>query len=232
MRRRLMASLVLLLALAPTVLAAQQSDTRPGVAVFPFTNGGSYGQTAENLEALSVGIQQMLLTELNQNSALRVIERSALRELMAEQDLGATDRVDASTASRLGRIVGARYAILGVFIDLNGDFRMDGRIVDVETSEILKTEQVRDNRDNLYDLLVELAIKITSGANLPALPEAVREAREAREIPAEAVTMYMRAQNYEDYGRGEQAIDLYRQIAEKFPVMTEAQDRLRQLTSG
>ena len=32
--------------------AAQTPDTRPGIAVLPFTNGGSYGAAREDLDAL------------------------------------------------------------------------------------------------------------------------------------------------------------------------------------
>jgi TolB-like protein len=174
----------------------------------------------------------MLLTELGQYESLRIVERSILRELMAEEDLGASGRVDAQTAAQIGRIVGARYAITGVFIDLNGDFRMDGRVIDVETTEILRTEYVRENRANLYSMLVDLAAEITDGLDLAPLPEQVREAREERQIPDRAITLYARAQNSEDYGRKEEAIELYRQIAQQFPAMTEAAQRLEQLTSG
>jgi TolB-like protein len=174
----------------------------------------------------------MLLTELGQYGSLRIVERSMLRDLMAEQDLGTTGRVDAQTAARVGRIVGARYAITGVFVDLNGDFRMDGRVIDVETTEILRTEQVRDNRANLYSMLVDIAAQITDGLDLPPLPAQVREARAERKIPDRAITLYSRAQTYEDYGRKDQAMELYRQIAQEFPEMTEAEQRLEQLRAG
>ena len=231
MVRRLLTGMALLLAIVPAGVAAQD-DTRPGIAVFPFTNGGSYGADREDLEALTVGLQQMLLTELGQYGSLRIVERSMLRDLMAEQDLGTTGRVDAQTAARVGRIVGARYAITGVFVDLNGDFRMDGRVIDVETTEILRTEQVRDNRANLYSMLVDIAAQITDGLDLPPLPAQVREARAERKIPDRAITLYSRAQTYEDYGRKDQAMELYRQIAQEFPEMTEAEQRLEQLRAG
>lgn len=231
--RRLPFVALLLTALVPGALRAQtETDTRPGIAVFPFTNGGSFGMEKEDLDALTVGIQQMLLTELDQNTALRVIERSRLREVLGEQDLAASGRVDAETAAKVGKVLGARYAITGVFIDLNGNFRLDGRIVDVETSEILKTAQVQDKLDNLYKMLFDLAGQITEDVNLPALPKQVREERREREIPAEAVTLYSRAQVYQDAGRKERAVEIYRQIAKDFPQMTEASEALRQLTSG
>jgi TolB-like protein len=208
------------------------ADHRPGVAVLPFENGGSYGPDREEMDALTVGIQQMLLSELAQNSSLRVVERGALRALLEEQDLGASGRIEPGTAAELGRLVGARYMVLGVFIDLFADFRMDARIVDVETGEILSSQTVRDDRARLYDLLVELAGKVTEGADLPALSRDVRESRQEREIPAEAVILYSRAQTYEDFGDPERAVEVYRRIVQDFPQMTEAEEALRQLAGS
>jgi TolB-like protein len=230
MRHRLY-SLVLLLVFVPA-LASAQADRRPGFAVFPFSNGGSYGLAREDLDALGIGIQQMLLTELSQNAALRIVERSQLRTILAEQNLLAENRVDPQTAARIGKIVGARYALTGGFIDLNGDFRMDGHIVDVETTEIIKAEQIRGPRNDLYEMIVQFAGKVTADVKLPELPEPVREARKARKIPSEALTLYARAQVYQDTGRKDRAIELYRQIADRFPAMTEASEALRQLTGG
>ena len=220
------------LLLGTTALEGQDpagADTRPGIAVFPFENGGSYGPDSEDLAALTVGMQQMLLSELSQNSALRAIERSALRTLLEEQDLGASGRVEPGTAAELGRLVGARYMILGVFVDLFGDFRMDTRIVDVETGEILKAQTVRSNRSNLYDLVLELSGKITEDADLPPLSREIRESRAQREIPAETMQLYSRALQSEDIGDTERAAELYRRIVQEFPQFTEAQEALRQL---
>ena len=49
--------------LAPLAAAAQQGtpDTRPGIAVLPFTYGGSFGSRREDLAPLQVGVQQMLI---------------------------------------------------------------------------------------------------------------------------------------------------------------------------
>jgi TolB-like protein len=209
---------------------APEEDLRPGVAVLPLENGGSYGPDREDVEALQVGLQQMLLTELNQNSDLRIVERQRIRDILQEQDLGADGRVDAATAAEIGRIVGARYVITGTFMDLWGDFRLDTRIWDQETSEILRTESVRGDREALYDLLVEMAGKIMDGEELPSLPAEQREAREARTISADAITLYSRAQMLEDVGQTDQARELYQRIVSDFPEMTEAGEALEQLT--
>ncbi len=232
--RSMVSALFVFSLVAPALASAQGADKqapdrRPGIAVFPFTNGGSYGKNKEDLSALEVGVQQMLLTELAQNTALRIVDRSVLRNILEEQNLATAGRVDAATAARIGKLVGARYAVTGVFMDLNGKFRLDGRIVDVETGEVLKGQEVHDKADNLYNMLVQLAGKITNGVKLPPLPAAVREERGSRAIPAEAVTLYSRAQVYQDAGRTDKAVELYRMIAEKFPQMTEAKEALHQL---
>lgn len=230
MRWRRILSLVTAVGLLP-LAAVQAQDTRPGIAVLQFDNGGSYGQDAEVFEALRVGLQQMLLTELAQNTNLRIVDRATLNAQATEMNLVESGRVDANTAAEIGKMVGARYFILGSFIDFYGDFRIDTRIVNVETSEIVKTEQVRDKREKLYDLVVELAAAVMEDVSLPPLPDAVREAREAREIPAEAMTIYSKALLYKDRGNDEEAIRLFRQLQSEFPQLTEASEELRQLQS-
>jgi TolB-like protein len=216
--------------LLPAALAAQ--DSRPGVAVLPFENGGSYGQDREDFEALEVGLQQMLMTEFGVNAQLRVVERGRLRALMEEQDLGASGRVDQNTAARLGRLVGARYMILGGFVDFYGDLRIDARVVNVETGEIVKTERVRDRREKLYDSVVELAQRLAQGLDLPPLPRQAMEERRNREVPAEAVRLYVKGLLYQDRGDRERAAELFQQAVAQYPEYTEASEALRQIGSS
>src|SRR5216117_1585602 len=91
------------LSLVPVLLGAQHQDTRPGIAVLPFNNGGSYGQGKEDFDALERGIAGMMISELSQNPAARVVERQEVQRLVDEQNLGAQGRVDPQTASKIGR---------------------------------------------------------------------------------------------------------------------------------
>lgn len=212
--------------LVPSTLTAQ--DSRPGLAVLPFENGGSYGQEKEDFDALEIGIQQMLLTEFAVNSDLRVVERGRLKALMQEQDLGTSGRVDQGTAARIGKLVGARYMVLGGFVDFYGDLRIDARVVNVETGEIVKSERVRHKREELYDSVVDLALKIAQGLDLPPLSRQVMRERENREVPAQAVRFYVKGLLYQDRGDQERAAELFQQAITEFPDYTEAKEALRQ----
>lgn len=235
MRYRLLLSLVALGILLPGAVAAQD-DTRPGVAVFPFYNGGSYGRDAQDLAAMEVGLQQLFITELAMSTSLRVVERSALRELLAEQDLGAAGRVDANTAARMGRLVGARYAVLGGFIEPDRNrFSLNARIVDTETGEIVRADRLEGRRERIYELVMDLSSRLTDGVHLPALTGAARDEpsdRQLRQLPEEAIQLFSRAQIAQDVGNDARAIELYSQITQRFPAMTAAREALRQLQGG
>jgi TolB-like protein len=218
----------MLAALMMTVLvplAAQAQDTRPGIAVMPFENGGSYGRDKEDFEALQVGIPAMLIGELSRNASARVVDRSDINRILNEQNLATQGRVDAATAARVGKLVGARYMIMGAFIDHYGKMRIDARIVDVETSEILKVVSVGPKeREKLFDMITEAATAIMAGTKLPPLPAAQAS---VRQVPTEALTYYSRALLYQDRGDNTRAIEYYQRAIAAFPQYTEAQEALR-----
>ncbi len=229
MRRTMTLLCLALLAWAPAVNA---QDTRPGIAVLPFENGGSYGQDKENFDALQRGIAGMLISELSRNAAARVVERENVQRLVDEQNLGADGRVDAATAAKIGKLVGARYMIMGGFVDLYGRFRVDARIVDVETSEVIKvvrSDPKLEKRETLFQLLQNLSESLMSGTNLPALSADVRGAARARSVPTEALTLYSRALLYQDRGDNTRAADYYRRALEVFPQYAEAQQGLQKV---
>ena len=226
MRRTLLLTLTLATVAA---LPASAQDTRPGLAVMPFENGGSYGRAKEDFEALQQGIPAMLIYELQRNPAARLVDRSDINRILDEQNLARDGRVDAATAARVGRAVGARYMIMGVFTDWYGKFRIDARIVDVETTEILKVVSVGpEDREKLFQLLTDIATKIMSETKLPALETAQAE---TRRIPTDALTFYSRALVYQDRGDNAKAKEYYQRAISAFPEYTEAQQGLQRLQS-
>ena len=229
-------SLVTLLALAVgfalVAAPARAQDTRPGIAVLPFDNSGSYGQNKENFDALQKGIAGMLISELAANPAARVVEREQIQSVLDEQHLGTSGQVDPQTAARIGKLVGARYMITGTFIDFYGDFRVDLRLVNGETGEIMKVESDRMQRDHLFDIIRSLATRLMKDVNLPPLPKNVSDQRMSRQVPTEALTYYSRALLYQDRGQKDKAIDMYNKALAVFPEYAEAQTGLQRVKSS
>ncbi|MFI5207360.1 MAG: CsgG/HfaB family protein [Gemmatimonadales bacterium] len=213
---------------------AQGQNTKPGIAVLDFDLGLTMGQPHDDYEALRRGLASLTITELTANPAIRVVERTQLQQLLQEQNLGREGRLDNETMARVGRIIGARYMVTGTFFDNHGAVRVDARIFNVETSEILRTQSVTGRMDNLYDMLPRLAQQLMHDAQLPPLERgAANEFRQANPPPpTQAVMAYSRAVLYADRGDTNRAVEQYRHALQTFPQYTQARTACNALQAG
>jgi TolB-like protein len=216
-----------MLLLAATTATGRAQDNRPGIAVLSFENGGSYGRDKEDFDALRKGIAAMLISELAQNPNVRLVDRGEIQRLLDEQGLAVAERVDRETAAKIGKLVGARYMIAGSFIDLYGDFRVDARIINVETGEIIKVvrsdPKLHDRRD-MSRMIQSVAERIMVDAKLPPLPAGTAQ-RPA--VPTEALALFSRALLYQDRGDKAKAVEYYQKALDVFPAYTEASEGLK-----
>jgi len=226
-------------ALLATSAAAQQRpaatpDSRPGVGVLDFEIGATIGQDPDDYQALRRGLASMTINELTANNTIRVVERAQLQQILQEQNLGREGRVDPSTVSQIGRLIGARYMVTGTLYDVRGDVRIDARLFDTETSQILKTYRVQGHLDNVFDLVTSLSTQLLATTNLPALPRgAMEEHRQANPAPpTQAVMAYSRAVLYADRGDTQHAVEQYRRAITVFPAYTQAKSDCNRLQAG
>lgn len=226
-----------LLALVAATAVAQQADTRPTVAVLPFTNS-AIGQSNEELKPLSQGIADLLLTELAQNTGIRVVERANIKALLDEQNLARDGRVDEATAARIGKLLGARHMVTGTFITNNrGTMVLALRSIDSETGVVEWVHTGSGKTEEFLDLVSKVAAAANTGLKLPALTPQARQTSEARteerkKVPFQAVMMYSRAISAQDAGRKDEAIQLFNQALERFPQFTDARVARDRLTGG
>jgi len=152
----------MLLGAFSVILCSGARADQKSLAVMKFTTtaggGGSYWYNAS--WDLGDGMAEMLATALVETGKFRVLERQQIHDVLGEQDLGASGRVDPATAAKIGKVLGARYLVYGTVNEFEyskagggggvriGGFRvganeasahvgMDIRIVDAVTSEIL-----------------------------------------------------------------------------------------------
>jgi TolB-like protein len=243
MIRRTLFALSALAVAAPAVVAAQATDQRPTVAVLYFNNG-SFGPGAKDYDLLGRGVADYLIGELSGNPAVRVVERDQIGKITAEQDLGTSGRVDAETAVRIGKLLGARYMVTGGYIaDPKGNVSLNARVFEVETSKIIHTERVTDKAENFVPLIGKLAEKLNSGMKLPEIPKrtgatpapsttgsAVGQApAPEQKVPFAAVVLYSKAIAAKDKGNKSEAVTLFKASLEKFPEFSKAKTELKNL---
>jgi TolB-like protein len=236
MRSRSLGFVVSLLSLAPVGagLSAQGrgQDTRTGIAVLPFDNGGSYGGDKENFAALQKGIAGMMISELAANPSARVVEREQIEQLVAAQSPGTACKVSPETAAKIGKRVRARYVITGAFVDFYGDVQLDARMLNVETSEIVKVESDHTQREHLFDLIRNVSGRLMKDANLPPLPKQASEQWLGRQVPTDALTLYSKALLYQDRGERDKAVEMYQKALAVFPEYAEARQGLQRVKTS
>jgi TolB-like protein len=219
------ATLVLLS--APSVVGAQDTrGSRATLAVMYFNNNALVDRDV--YDALSKGIADILITDLLRNPSLRVIDRDRLQDVLEEQDLSQTGRVDEETAVRVGRLLGAGHIVVGgFFVDRSGNVRLDARAVEVETSRIAFATSVPGKQEALLDAILTLGRRLSSGLRLGS----------AREPPAtdntratgrwKALLAYARALDADDRGNLRGAVQHYEEFLGTTPPTFAVEQRRR-----
>src|SRR5213594_1643039 len=115
-------SLLVFAAAAVTALAAQTPKRRVAVLDFDYATLQEYvNDIFGRNEDIGKGIADMLVTELVRNGTYSVIERKQLDRVLGEQNFQQSGRADASTAARLGRLLGVDAIIIGSITQFGRD---------------------------------------------------------------------------------------------------------------
>ena len=210
---------------APARAQATPDENVPTIAVLDFT-GLMVGQGG-NSAPLGKAVSAMLVTELIGRPGIKVIERAELHELLNEQKLSLSGRVDESTALEVGKLVGAQYVIHGQVTSIADNLRMDMRAVDVQTSEIMEVQKLSGRTDDLLDVVVKMADLFSNKLKLPALPPKASE-----KIPVLATVAFSRGIDYEDKGDVPHALEQYKEALKLSPNHRDAKAAIERLERG
>lgn len=220
-------------ALAAVALVVQAAPAQtngggdvPTVAVLDFT-GFMLGEAGNSVN-LGKAVSAMLVTEFSGRADIRVIERAQLQELLTEQRLALSGRVEESSAVEVGKLLGAQYVFHGQVASIADNLRIDIRAVDVETSEVVSVLKKMDKTAELLAVIVWVAdefggqLHLTTPSDRPALEP----------IPIRATIEFSRAVDFEDKGDMEQAIAHYRAALDLYPNHRDAQRALQRLEAS
>src|SRR5207249_1004124 len=142
-------------AAAPAPAPAPAPSARRRVAVLDFDYGTVHSSVTGIMGSdvdIGKGVATMLVSELAQNGTYTVMERAQLDRILNEQNFQQDSRADASTAAKLGRLLGVDAIIIGsitqyqredknISLGLRKESKatvaIDARIVQIGTGEIL-----------------------------------------------------------------------------------------------
>jgi TolB-like protein len=158
----------LALIVAATLSAATPPATAPRtVAVSYFDNNTGKAE----YDPLAKGLADMLITDLGQVQALRIVEREKLNQVLGELKLSRSKFIDPKTAQRLGKGLAAQFILSGGYTLAGDTIRIDARVFNVETGAVLTSERVEGKKDEFFALEKEIAdvliaaleVKLASG---------------------------------------------------------------------
>lgn len=108
------------------------------VAVWDLENLSPGGSSQPDLGEL---LSAQIIEAMKKRGDYVVVERERLLLALEELRLGTTSLVDDATRLKLGQLIGARRMILGAYQIIEGQIRLDLRVVEVETGRVRKAVQ-------------------------------------------------------------------------------------------
>jgi hypothetical protein len=139
----------------PSLLMAVDGTATKTIAVAPFqapANDASLVRLAPIIADVVAG----LLAEDHgvAEDRVAVVERKRLAEVLAEQKLQASGLVDAATAVRVGRLLGADLILTGTLIEEGAALRLVLNVITVADGRAVGTLELQPARDRLAEELV------------------------------------------------------------------------------
>ncbi|MBI5609055.1 MAG: caspase family protein [Deltaproteobacteria bacterium] len=190
------------------------------------------GQVAD-LVPMRKGLAQMLISDLQGQPGVLLVERERLEEVLAELKLQRGRAVDPATAAKVGKLLGAQYLVLGRISDFMGKLRIDARVVHVETGALVKTARADGKLEDFLDIEQSLAGNLREGLQSvrpPEAPPAPKVSQKApRKIRPEVLVAYSQALDARDRGAVDEARQLLRKALELDPQFAPADDAMRHL---
>lgn len=135
------------------------------IAVFNFAISGA---TEKDLVPLQKALTAMTISDLAQVKGLSVIERVRLQALVDEMKLGATGAVDAATAPKAGRMLGADKLVVGNMSDKSEKVGVASSIASTSRGAVLDSFGLSNDKVKFFELQKALVAQIlkSSGVTL------------------------------------------------------------------
>ena len=202
--------------------------SRRSVAVLGFKNLGS----DKNQNWLSTALSEMLTTELTAGDKLRTVPGENVARAKADLALPDAESLAAETLSKVHSILGTNLVVLGSYLDLDGQIRVDVRVQDAAAGEtVAKFSQV-GTEAQLFDLVRHLGetLRNECGAG-EVTPEQATSIRASEPVNTEAARLFAEGLAKLRSFDTMQARDLLTQSVGKDPAYAMAHEALAEVWS-
>ncbi len=145
--RQLFCSLMVLFFISCSGVGTPPEDQLISVAVWDLEDLTPQGNGTGMVEVITGRI----IERLSEIDHYQVVERQQLVKAMEELSIGSSELADAGTRLKLGKLLGAKQMVFGVFQVIGKQVRLDIRCVDVASGKILRTATTTTAADNINE---------------------------------------------------------------------------------
>ncbi len=155
----------------------------PGIktmAIIDFQNNSI--DKKEKFDPMEKGFADLIIHRLNNSTGLKVVERDRIQWILNEINI--QNKYSMEGAVRLGKQLGVHTVLLGSFIIYNDEIWLGARLVKVETSEILLTDEIKGDLEDFFKLSEQLSKKISDKINVTLKETKEGVAKETKSLDA------------------------------------------------
>ena len=162
-------------------------------------------------DPMEQGFADLMINRLNNSTDLKVVERERIQWILNEIKM--QNQYDMEGAVRLGKQLGVQTVLLGSFIIVGDQIWLGARLVKVESSEILLTDEVKGDLDKFFDLVDELGKKIADNIKVTLKKETAQDISQAPSLDAimaySVGLSYLESNDYKNaYDKFEEALKI------------------------
>jgi hypothetical protein len=142
--------------------------------------------------------------------------------------------VDAATASQIAKAAGAGYAVTGSFVDFYGKIRINARLVDARSGQIVMVVSNDDptlqDRARLGAIIQSVSEKLAAAAGLSPFPADAAALTGA--IPTDALNQFSLGLLSESRGDRAKAAEAFQRALAAYPDYVQAREALQRVKAG
>ena len=190
----------------------QATPPKPGtVAVFYFKDL----TPDQSLRPLQKALAMMVITDFAQVRSLQVVERLQIQALLSEMQLGQTGIVEARTAPRAGRLLGAESLIVGTFEP--GSLVVKTSVASASKQDVVGSFSLKGEEQKFFDLEKEIVYNVLRVLRVSPTPEEQRLLGVYQTRNLHAVTYFGQGLDALDEGNWKGARNLFQKAVTEDP---------------
>ena len=114
----------------------------------------------------------MIMTNLGNSKKITIVERVQIDRAIQHFQTEQSELINDTTAVEIGQWIGANAIIIGNYVQVGGQFRIDAHVVDVKSGTLINSAKVQGLSYEIFDLVDNLSEEILApltGVNLSSV---------------------------------------------------------------